>query len=209
MFDLRSRLEHARAPDPAVDGVENVWLGDDEVAGAKEESPMTDLAPFVDGHGEAGYVAMYMEVLDRYGGSFREVLRSVRDRPGEAVLFHCTAGRDRTGVLAGMLETLAGYDEETVQADYLLSRIGIEVAREQLLGFAKKYSQGVASNGSSEAGFDVPGFHNLVSLRVTCWNAFVEAVGREYGGFEGYVTKVLGFSDEDLVKIKKNLVEEP
>lgn len=108
-----------------------------------------------------------------------------------------------------MLETLAGYDEETVQTDYLLSRIGIEVAREQLLGFAKKYSQGVGSNASPDAGFDVPGFHNLVSLKVACWKAFVEAVGREYGGFEGYVTKVLGFSDEDLVKIKKNLVEEP
>lgn len=108
-----------------------------------------------------------------------------------------------------MLETLAGYDEETVRADFLLSRIGIEVAREQLLGFAKKYSEGVGSNGSSAAGFDVPGFHNLVSLKVACWDAFVGEVGRRYGGFEGYVTKVLGFSDEDLLKIKKNLVEKP
>lgn len=51
---------------------------------------MMDLAPFVGGDGEEGYVGMYMDVLDKYQGSFREVLRSVRDRPGEAILFHCT-----------------------------------------------------------------------------------------------------------------------
>lgn len=55
----------------------------------------------------------------------------------------------------------------------------------------------------------MPGFYNLVSLKPACWDAFVEVVGKKYGGFEGYVTKVLGFSDEDLVKIKRHLVEEP
>lgn len=89
IFDLRSRDEHARSPDPAIEGVENVWLGD-EGGGAKEESPVVDLGPFVDGDGEEGYVGMYMDVLERYRGSFGEVLRSVRDRPGEAILFHCT-----------------------------------------------------------------------------------------------------------------------
>ncbi|KUI61352.1 Tyrosine-protein phosphatase [Cytospora mali] len=209
IFDLRSQDEHAKSPDPAIKGVENVWLGD-EGGGVKEHNPMMDLGPFMDGDGEEGYVGMYMDVLDKYRGSFAEVLRSVRDRPGEAVLFHCTAGRDRTGVLAGVLETLAGYDDETVRMDFLLSRIGIEVAREQLLEFARKYSEGMGGHGSSVTGFDgVPGFYNLVSLKVTCWDAFVEAVGKKYGGFEGYVTRVLGFSDEDLVKIKRNLVEEP
>lgn len=120
-----------------------------------------------------------------------------------------TAGRDRTGVLAGLLETLAGYDEETVQTDFLLSRIGIEVARDHLLGFARKYSAGLESDDPSAGFDDVPGFYNLVSLKVSCWNAFVEAVRGEYGGFEGYVTRVLGFSSEDLDMIKRNLVEEP
>lgn len=87
IFDLRSREEHARAPDPAVDGVEGVWLGDGVGA---EDNPMLDLAPFVEGEGEKGYAAMYMDVLDKYRGTFREVLASVRDRPGDAILFHCT-----------------------------------------------------------------------------------------------------------------------
>lgn len=57
--------------------------------------------------------------------------------------------------------------------------------------------------------YGAPGFYNLVSLKASCWDAFVDAVQKEYGGFEGYVTKVLGFSEEDLARIKKNLVESP
>lgn len=88
IFDLRSREEHARTPDPIVEGVEGVWLGDG-VDGA-EDNPMLNVDLFAEGEGEKGYVHMYMDVLDKYRGAFREVLASVRDRPGEAILFHCT-----------------------------------------------------------------------------------------------------------------------
>ncbi|KAI7785969.1 hypothetical protein LA080_005630 [Diaporthe eres] len=207
IFDLRSREEHERAPDPVVEGVEGVWLGDGVGA---EDNPMLDLGLFVEGEGEEGYAHMYMDVLVKYSGTFREVLTSVRDRPGEAILFHCTAGRDRTGVLAGLLETLAGYDAETVRTDFLLSRIGTEVAREHLLAFAKKYSMSAEDDDDGSASFDeVPGFLNLVSLKGACWDAFADAVGTKFGGFEGYATKVLGFSKEDLAVIKKNLNEAP
>lgn len=87
IFDLRSRDEHSRAPDPAIEGVEDVWLGDGVGA---EDNPMLDLSPFVEGEGERGYVHMYLDVLDKYSGSIRGVLESVRDRPGDAILFHCT-----------------------------------------------------------------------------------------------------------------------
>lgn len=88
IFDLRSREEHARSPDPALDGIEGVWLGHG-VHGA-EDNPMLNLDLFAEGEGEKGYVHMYMDVLDKYRASFREVLASVRDRPADAIMFHCT-----------------------------------------------------------------------------------------------------------------------
>lgn len=210
IFDLRSREEHAARPDPEIAGVEGVWLG------GVEQAARADPAAFADGGGEKGCAAMYMEVLALHGDAFREVLRSVRDRPGEGILFHCTAGRDRTGVLAGLLESLAGCDPEVVRADYLLSRIGYEPMREHLLRFALRGAGvDVDVDGDGDGGVDMaplyalPGFYNLVSLRASCWDAFVEAVGERYGGFDGYATKALGFSEDDLARIKKNLVEGP
>lgn len=99
--------------------------------------------------------------------------------------------------MAGLLLTLAGADPDTVSLDFLLSRIGTEPAREQLLAFAKRESRAKSTED--------PGFLNLASLRTVCWNAFLGALDREYGGFRGYVTKELGFSERDLEVIVKNL----
>ncbi|OIW28900.1 hypothetical protein CONLIGDRAFT_397592 [Coniochaeta ligniaria NRRL 30616] len=191
IFDLRSVEEHSKSPDPEIAGIDNVWLA------TSERDAKVDVNNFVDGLGEKGYVKMYFDVLDLYKSNFRAVLEHIRDHPTEPFLFHCTAGRDRTGVLSGLLMTLAGADPDTVSLDFLLSRIGTEPAREQLLAFAKKESRIMST--------DQPGFHNLANLREVCWNAFLSALDREYGGFSGYATKELGFSDEDLKVIVENL----
>lgn len=79
----------------------------------------------------------------------------------------------------------------------MLSRLGIEHAREKLGGFA------MSSLGVSDP--ETPGFWNLVSVRPSYWNAFLEGLCDEYGNWEGYVTKDLGFSEADLEIIKNNL----
>lgn len=79
----------------------------------------------------------------------------------------------------------------------MLSRLGTEPAREQLLVFA------MASVGTED--MEAPGFYNVASLRPSSWNAFLEGLHEQYGGWEGYVMKGLGFSVEDLETIKKNL----
>lgn len=99
--------------------------------------------------------------------------------------------------MAGLLQALAGTAPDDVMLDYMLSRIGTEPAREKLLSFA------MASVGTSDP--DVPGFWNLASLRPTFWDAFLQGLGDEFGGWDGYVIKWLGFSQEDLHTIKKNL----
>ena len=52
---------------------------------------------------------------------------------------------------------------------------------------------------------ETPGFVNLVDLRADFWHTFVKVLGEKYGGVEGYLTQELGFSEEDLGTIKKNL----
>ncbi|KAK4449148.1 hypothetical protein QBC34DRAFT_99227 [Podospora aff. communis PSN243] len=195
IYDLRSIKEHETAPDPEVEGVEGVWVAGDE------RDAMEDVRGFVEGGGEAGYEGMYLGVLGDYREVFKRVLEGIRDGEGKGgVLLHCNAGRDRTGVISGMLLGLAGVDPDIIALDFMLSRIGTEPAREQLLAFAMR--------GTGVTSVDEPGFYNLCSLRVSSWERFVKGVEREYGGWEGYVTGTLGFSQEDLDKIKRNLVVE-
>lgn len=100
-------------------------------------------------------------------------------------------------MLAGLLQALAGADADAVRFDYMLSRIGTEPARDLLLQYARM--------GTGVTDDNTPGFLNLVSLRPTAWDTFVAAVDRDHGGWDGYVTGALGFSDADLAVVKKNL----
>ncbi|GAA1248300.1 tyrosine-protein phosphatase [Kitasatospora nipponensis] len=52
---------------------------------------------------------------------FAAVLRLLAAPDGPPVLFHCTAGKDRTGWTAALLLTALGVDRETVFEDYLLT----------------------------------------------------------------------------------------
>ncbi|KAI1500771.1 protein-tyrosine phosphatase-like protein [Biscogniauxia marginata] len=195
VFDLRSPEERAHSPDPPLEDVENTWIQ------STRPDSKPDLGRFVDGEGEAGYEDMYLEVIDVYRNSLKAILEHVRDRPREPFLVHCTAGRDRTGVFGGLLLALAGASEDVIVLDWLLSRIGTEAVRAMLIHFAMS-----STDASSQ---DQPGFYNLINLRRSCWEAFAAAVQKEYGGFEKFVTDTLGFSGEDLVKIKENLRSRP
>ena len=46
---------------------------------------------------------LYSQILDHGGAAFGVVLRHVRDKPSEGFLFHCTAGKDRTGIIAAII----------------------------------------------------------------------------------------------------------
>ncbi|OHE95580.1 hypothetical protein CORC01_09170 [Colletotrichum orchidophilum] len=191
VFDIRTLAEREKHPDPEIEGVVNTWF-----EGTGLHAP-PDLNKFVEAGGESGVRKEYLKVLDLYRPTFRAILEHARDKPHEPFLFHCTAGRDRTGVMSGLLQSLAGTGPEDARFDYMLSRIGIEPAREQLLQHARG-GGGVVFNNH-------PGFCNMCSLRTSCWDLFVAAVQEEHGGWEGYVLTTLGFSSDDLARIKTNL----
>lgn len=70
--------------------------------------------------------------LDLYQRAFRQLFVFVRDNPGQPVLLHCTAGKDRTAIAVALLLSIAGVPREFIAHDFALTRIGIEPVREML-----------------------------------------------------------------------------
>ncbi|MCR2803528.1 tyrosine-protein phosphatase [Paenibacillus soyae] len=60
---------------------------------------------------------MYVSMLDHCGPLLREVFERMAEAEG-GVLFHCAAGKDRTGVVAALLLDLAGVERSVIVADY-------------------------------------------------------------------------------------------
>lgn len=61
-----------------------------------------------------------LEMYEHHGDRIVTVLEDIATAP-EGVLFHCTAGKDRTGVVASALLGVLGADRETIVADYARS----------------------------------------------------------------------------------------
>lgn len=95
-----------------------------------------------------------------------------------------------------MLHHLAGTPEDDVVYDYMLSRIGLEPARDKLVLAIKA--------GFSAEDIDSPEFFNVASLRPSYWAGFMEGLNEKYGGWDGYI-KHLGFDEVEVGKMKDNL----
>ncbi|MCQ1571844.1 tyrosine-protein phosphatase [Neorhizobium galegae] len=63
----------------------------------------------------------YCQAIDDCQPAIAEVLKTIADAPEGAVLFHCSAGKDRTGVISALLLANAGVDETTIVEDYALT----------------------------------------------------------------------------------------
>ena len=62
-------------------------------------------------------VGRYIEIVDTRPAAFATVFNAIAVAGG-TVLFHCFAGKDRTGIVAAMLLELAGVPREYIAADY-------------------------------------------------------------------------------------------
>jgi len=224
IFDLRSRNEREKSPSPDIEGIETIWIPSTKdidsgvmVAGSVEGSSkllLSDLNPsdFVANEGVDGYIAMYNNILQTHKNAYRTFFEKLRDGDG-AILFHCTAGKDRTGVLAALIHALLDSPDEIIANDYGLTRIGVEPFRDHLL---KALLQQMGRKDEQFGrDFDVPGMEEICGVRGPTILAFLksmekkyrtdEKVRSKYSGARGYLTEELGLSGGDLEKIRKRL----
>ena len=77
--------------------------------------------------------AQYQEMLSDAGGQILAALQVLAAPDALPAVFHCTAGKDRTGLLSAIVLSLLGVDERTVVADYALSGEAMERLRAKLI----------------------------------------------------------------------------
>ena len=94
--------------------------------------------------GEADFLlAGYLHMAHVNGSRVGEVIGLVASHASEPILFHCAAGKDRTGIIAALLLALAGVDDETIAEDFALSEPAMAAMTEwyrsrRRQGFAKE-----------------------------------------------------------------------
>jgi protein-tyrosine phosphatase len=107
VIDLRTDAELQRAPNPCADNA----------GPAYRHLPLIDDSG-MDGLSElSGMFERYLWMLDERPEAFRSIFEAVAAADG-AVVFHCFAGKDRTGLVAAMLLSVAGVPDDAIAADF-------------------------------------------------------------------------------------------
>lgn len=208
IVDFRSKHERETQPDQTVSLAENIFLPifpeneetiDDEVTA----SPRTLMERLEKGASAFDQMMSVYEhfvtdsyVRKQYRSFFEIVLAN--EKPQESVLFHCTAGKDRTGFGSLLLLSSLGVDRETIMADYLETN-------ERLKKFTEEMFQKAKAGGAPEV--FLAGMGDMMGARKEYLTKSFELIDQNYGTVDQFLAEGIGLSQSELSDLKKIYLE--
>lgn len=184
VFDLRSAAEIEAAPDRLPAGIDHVHMPmSSDVALQRtmlERILDGDLTKFDEDDMSAGYLRM----LEGFPQHLSRLIATVAH--GEPVLFHCTAGKDRTGISAMILLGLAGVAEPYILDDYEMTAHYRAHTGDGTSWFAEQIRA---------AGYDPEHFGALWGSPRPVMRKTLEALREKWGDHDGYVRSI-GVADD-------------
>ena len=131
----------------------------------------------------------YLKMFERGAPALTEVFSLLVDPQRYPLVFHCAAGKDRTGIVAAVLLGLLGVDDETIVADYALSQANMALALAKIR--ARSDAERILAN-RPPAAFEAP---------TDAIMGFVEGIHETYGGWrQAAATIGLGPAEVDALR---------
>lgn len=183
IVDLRSDVERARevTPDTRRFGIEvvhaPVFQQDASPVGLAGEFP--------------GFAVVYAMFLEVGRPAYRVLFETLAEAEGR-VLFHCAAGKDRTGVGAALLLELAGVDDAAIIEDYVMTERLLAPLKDQWLPQMR------------ERGFDETKAAALLAAPRRDMEETLRHLRERFGDAEGYA-RAIGVSDRVVSAVRARL----
>lgn len=125
-------------------------------------------------------------------------LRQVVDGGAEPILFHCSQGKDRTGIASALLLAALGADRETIIADFdATNRV---YARD-----VRKYTRRVKFWGGKEKELAV--VKAFIGANTEGFVKGLDQICETYGSLEAYLKGPMGLTDADLQTLRDRYLE--
>ena len=122
-----------------------------------------------------------------------QVVRVIADTDAPAV-FHCAAGKDRTGVISALLLSLLGVPRETIVIDYAFSRRNLELINTRL-DHAGSYQEIME---------DLP--KGAYDADPACMESFLRRVDAAHGSMQNWAESA-GLDGELQARLRERLLD--
>ena len=127
------------------------------------------------------WMNVYFATSDEGRERYREFFRLLQETDDAAILFHCSAGKDRTGMGAALILYALGVPEQTVMEDYLASN-------GYLAGKYSRYAE------------RFPQLKGMLEVKPNYLSAGIDSIRTAYGSVETYLREELG---ADIGKLRE------
>jgi protein tyrosine/serine phosphatase len=136
----------------------------------------------------------YIDMLDEGRDSIAQALHIMSDASALPLVFHCAAGKDRTGVVAAIVLSVLGVQDDDIATDYSLSRLGMSRFKEWIITTFPDYADSMSQQPDA-----------FLAAPAEAMHLFLERVRATFGSVEDYV-RGLGVSDATLDAVRENLL---
>lgn len=194
--DLRTQSEREREPDRLPPQARPLIL---DVVGNSEGALGGDLRQAVSaiaaGKGADMLIAANREFVSSPSAraAYGALLRRLIDGTDGPVIYHCTAGKDRTGWATAVILTLLGVPRDAIMADYLLSNSYLR----------EKNAATVKAAAAAGAKINPAFLESVLTVRREYLQSAFDEVDRAYGSFDAYARDGLGLSDMDIAILRR------
>ncbi|RPA02531.1 tyrosine-protein phosphatase [Gordonia sp. OPL2] len=205
VIDLRSPNEVAANPDnlppvayirrPIWDSGADFYLTVNRIIA---KGPAAQQAALGDG-GAARLMRDYYRWMITSATSRSALAQTMRDIGASPtpVLFHCTSGKDRTGLLSAVMLTALGVDQQTVRRDYLASTTYLAAGNRAQMAYLVE--KGLVADPAL--------FAPILGVQRDFLDASFDQIRRSYGSFDRFLTAGLQLSDHDLRALRSRLIQ--
>ncbi|MEU9039509.1 tyrosine-protein phosphatase [Streptomyces sp. NPDC048352] len=132
----------------------------------------------------------FAEVAEDGVDEIRRAVELIADGPGPAV-FHCTSGKDRTGLIAALVLTLLDVPEEEILADFALT----ELATERLTADWHAANPGRTMRWPSYG-----------RAPATVMELVLADLAGRYGSVSAYLTDAVGITPDTTARLRERLL---
>ncbi|WP_048510382.1 tyrosine-protein phosphatase [Chryseobacterium sp. FH2] len=190
VVDFRGIEEAKQAPDKLPQNTNYLLCP----AGSNNLPTAQDMAKFLkdknflfDMYGEGG--------LPYFGERYRALfVQLLTLKPDEALLFHCTGGRDRTGMASALFLKILGVPQDVIENDYIASNFYL----------AKNPTMKNMYSGLSKmAGMSETEIKQQMELRPELIRNFFTAIDKKYGNIENFFQVEMGIGPNEITILKQ------
>jgi len=155
--------------------------------------PLFDaLAPIATANTTFDMAARYRDAVDRCGNRIAEVFTAIAEAGEGAIVFHCTAGKDRTGIIAALLLLAIGVSDEIIVEDYALTGTVAGTLIAQLRTAA-------IGNGASADAID-----RVLASEAKTMRELLRHLDARYGGIDAYLLQI-GLAHSTIIRLRSRL----